>query len=130
MEPCIQEQRITRIEASVGAITKKVSQVSSDVSAIHDKMEAVTKTVEEHDRALYGSNGGVGVVAKVVQSVETLEDLKIALKGKGEDPGLIADIKNLMGFMADQKDERKWLARGVAMLVIAQLVGLGFMLFK
>ena len=130
MEPCTQEGRITRIEASVNVITEKVNQVATDVSVIREKVEGVTEKVEEHDRALYGSNGSSGVVAKVVQSVETLDDLKVALKGRGEDPGLISDIKNLMGFMLEQKDERKWLLRAVVGVILAQLIGLIFMLVR
>ncbi len=130
MEPCMQEGRITRIEASVNVITEKVNQVAGDVSVIREKVEGVTRTVEEHDHALYGNNGGVGVVAKVMQSVEVLDDLKVALKGKGEDPGLISDIRNLMGNMADQKDERKWLMRAVVGVIIAQLIGVAFMLLR
>ncbi len=90
---------------------------------IKDRVETITSTIEEHDRALYGNNGNVGVVAKVVSSVETLEDLKMALRGKGEDPGLIADIRTLMNWMGDWKDERKWLARVIIGVVITQLIG-------
>ena len=121
MQPCTQEHRITRIEASVDVISEKVNQVANDVSVIRDKVEAVTKTVDEHDRALYGSNGSVGVVAKVVQSVETLEDLKIALRGKGEEPGLISDIRTLMDWMGEWKDGRKWINRLLAGLAVAEV---------
>ncbi len=121
MEPCQQEQRITRIEASVDVISEKVNLVANDISVIRDKVEAVTKTVDEHDRALYGSNGSVGVVAKVVQSVETLEDLKVALRGKGEEPGLISDIRTLMNWMGEWKDGRKWLNRLLAGLAVAEV---------
>ena len=81
----------------------------------------MTDKVEEHDRALYGNNGNVGVVAKVVSSVETLEDLKMALRGKGEEPGLIADIRTLMNWMGDWKDERKWINRLLIGLAIAEV---------
>jgi len=121
MEPCQQEGRITRIEASVKVITEKVNRVAEDVSVIRANTEAMATKVEEHDRALYGNNGNIGVVAKVVSSVEALEDLKMALRGKGEDPGLIADIRTLMNWMGDWKDERKWINRLLIGLVVAEV---------
>ena len=121
MEPCQQENRITRIENAVGEIGEKVNNIAADVSVIREKIDGVTRTVEEHDRALYGNNGGVGVVAKVVQSVETLEDLKIALKGKGEEPGLISDIRTLMDWMGEWKDGRKWINRLLVGLAVAEV---------
>ena len=130
MEPCTQENRITRIENTVGEIGSKVNTIAADVTVIRASTEAMAAKVEEHDRALYGNNGNVGVVAKVVQSVEKLEDLAIALRGKGEEPGLIAEIRNLMNYVGEQKDERKWMTRAVIGVVIAQLLGLLFMLLK
>ncbi len=107
-----------------------MNQVANDVSVIRNKIEVVTNTVEEHDRALYGNNGNVGVVAKVVQSVETLEDLKVALRGKGEEPGLISDIRTLMNWMGEWKDGRKWLLRAVMGAVIVQLIAMLFLLLR
>ena len=130
MEPCQQEGRISRIETSVEVITEKVNRVAEDVSVIRANTEAMAAKVEEHDRALYGNNGNVGMVAKVMQSVEKLEDLAVALRGKGEEPGLISEIRNLMNYVGEQKDERKWLVRAVTGVVITQLIALIFMLFR
>ena len=121
MEPCTQEQRITRIENTVGEIGEKVNTIAADVTVIRASTVAMTAKVEEHDQALYGNNGNVGIVAKVVSSMETLEDLKVALRGKGEEPGLISDIRTLMDWMGEWKDGRKWINRLLVGLAVAEV---------
>jgi hypothetical protein len=129
MEPCTQEGRITRIETAVTAIGEQVTTLVTSVNELKTKVEPVMARVEEHDRALYGNNGTVGIVAKVANSLEVLDDLKLALRGKEEEPGLIAVIKELSDKVNDITDERKWLLRLLIGAVLLFAVGGIYSLF-
>jgi hypothetical protein len=48
--------------------------------------------VAEHDRALKGNNGTIGVIARVANSTGTMDDLGTTIRGRGDDPGLVGKI--------------------------------------
>lgn len=114
MEPCSQENRISRMEAAIDIIAKKVDGLASDFQLLKARMEDVLLSVEEHDRALKGNNGTIGLIAKVAGALEVLSDLQEALRGRGEKPGLIAMIDKLAHVAEGWEDTKKWAGRLVA----------------
>jgi hypothetical protein len=93
-------------------------------------MEPFIEMVGIHDRALRGTNGDIGITAKVTKAAEAMADLTLALRGRADEPGLIADIHSLKKWTAEMKDERKWLTRLVIGIVLAEIGGLLFVLLK
>lgn len=96
MEPCSQTDRILRIEKSVDEIGDKVSQIAGSVDILVVKITPFIEKVSEHDRALRGSNGDVGIVANV------------------------SDIRNTIKEWADNQ---KWLFRLVVGWLITTAIG-------
>jgi len=87
--------------------------------------------VAEHDRALRGNNGTIGVIAKVSSSMGTIDDLDTTIRGRGEDPGLVGKIDKLVETVESLKDDRKWLVRIIIGWVIMTLLGvIGIMITK
>jgi hypothetical protein len=82
------------------------------------------------ERALKGSIRNTGVTAKVTKAAEAMADLTLALRGRADESGLIADIHSLKKWTAEIKDERKWLTRLVVGIVLAEIGGLLFVLLK
>jgi uncharacterized protein (UPF0335 family) len=130
MEPCSQKERIERLEGAVGKIGGEVSQIAADVNIIKVQIQPFIEMVGGHDRALRGSNGDIGLNAKVANAVEAMGDLTLALRGQGNEAGLITDILSLKKWMAELRDERKWLTRLVIGIVLAEIGGLLFVLLK
>jgi len=124
MEPCSQEQRISRIEQAVNAIDQKVEGLVLEFQLFKAKMDSVLNSVEEHDRALKGNNGTVGLIAKVANALDVLYELNAALKGREEKPGLIATIDRLSKTVECWNDDRKWITRLVIGWVITTILGL------
>jgi uncharacterized protein YoxC len=100
-EPCRQEGRIKNIETKVDVITDKIDGIRPDIQVIKERLNATADTVEEHDRALRGSNDDVGLVAKVSETTESVNDLIKTLRGEGQDPGLIGAISRLTEKMSN-----------------------------
>jgi hypothetical protein len=71
---------------------------------------------------LLGENGAPGLVAVVNCLNGSMGDLYGALRGVGEQPGLIASINTLVKKIADWDDSKKWMTRLVLGLVIASVV--------
>jgi hypothetical protein len=112
MEACTQEERITRIEISVTTVGEKVDGLTTDVKMLTQVVQQqVLPIVAEHERALRGENGNVGLIAKVVNTVDILTELNRAMKGEGEKPGLIAVIDNLVRVTTEWNDTKKWASR-------------------
>jgi hypothetical protein len=130
MEPCSQKDRIERLEGAVDKIGEEVSQIAVDVSTIKTRMEPLIEMVGIHDRALRGTNGDIGITAKVTKAAEAMADLTLALRGRADEPGLIGDIHSLKKWTAEMKDERKWLTRLVIGIVLAEIGGLLFVMLK
>jgi hypothetical protein len=78
--------------------------------------------VAEHDRALRGNNGTIGVIAKVSNSMGTIDDLDTTIRGKGEDPGLVGKIDKLVDTVDGLKNDRKLLTRLAVGWVIMALL--------
>jgi len=127
---CTQEDRITRIEGTVTAIDGKLDAINTNQAKIMTCLDIYMKKVDEHDAILKGENGDVGVVAKVAQAVDILDELKIALKGKEDKPGLIAAIDVLVKRAASTDDDKVWLRRLIIGTVITWMLGIGLMIFK
>jgi len=53
----------------------KVLNKVDEINQLAPRIKLVLDQVAEHDRALKGNNGTVGIIAKVVTSVDTIEDL-------------------------------------------------------
>jgi hypothetical protein len=130
MEPCSQKDRIERLEGAVDKIGEEVSQIATNVNTIKVKIEPFFDMVQSHDRALRGMNGDVGLTAKVACASQAMAELTHALRGDKGEQGLLADILTLKKWVADMKDERKWLTRLVVGIVLAEIGGLLFVLVK
>jgi hypothetical protein len=128
MDPCQQENRIQRIEAAVDKIGVEVSQIAVDVGTIKTRIEPFFEVVQSHERALRGANGDVGLTAKVAGAAQAMAEFTVALKGDKGETGLIADIHGMKKWMGELKEERVWLIRLVLGIVIAEVVGLLFLL--
>jgi hypothetical protein len=132
MDPCTQTDRIGRIEEAVNGISAQVSALVTEFQVLKGKVEPVLAKVEEHDTALYGSNGNVGIVsdvARVSKALDVLDELNGALKGVGDKPGLISVISTLSEQMKEGKDTNKWVSRVVLGWVIATTLGGIYYLF-
>jgi hypothetical protein len=80
--------------------------------------------VAEHDRALRGNNGTIGVIAKVANSMGTIDDLGTTIRGRGEEPGQVGKIDRLCDAVESLKDDRKWVMRLVLGWVVLTLLGM------
>jgi hypothetical protein len=74
--------------------------------------------LNDHHEILYGDRGRSGLIAQG----EHLEELEKALKGYGREPGLIADIKNLLVKMNEFEDNKKWLTRLVIGAILTEII--------
>jgi hypothetical protein len=80
-------------------------------------------TVHEHERTLKGSNGGLGVVAKVANSVDLLDELNNAMRGEKDKPGFIASISQMNTKIERWEANMTWLTRSVISVLIAGAIG-------
>jgi hypothetical protein len=110
---CIQEERLERIEGCMLEMLKLAPQI-----------QLVLDQVAEHDRALRGNNGTIGVIAKVANSMGTIDDLGTTIRGRGEDPGIVGKIDKMTEAIESLKDDRKWVTRLIIGWVIVTLLGL------
>lgn len=137
MNPCTQEDRIGRIEGAVGEINKSVGALSSDVAVIKDKVLGMSDQVTDHERVLRGSNGDLGVISKIENSLPKIDRMEQAIF---EDGGLKESMKDISACMAasrerevaaaekekavvaEKKDNFKWLWRYVLGAIIGALI--------
>lgn len=127
---CPQEVRITRLENAVSSIQDQVSRMTAEFMVLKVRIEAALDQVAEHDRVLKGKDGSPGVIAKVANSVELIEDLNDALRGVDGASGLISEIRSLKEQIGDWGDTKKWLTRLVIGWVITAILGLIFLEVK
>lgn len=106
--------RLTRVEQAVQRIENQVSQLLRDFAEFKARVECM---IEDHQSILYGAKDRTGLV----HQSEHLEELERALKGYGREPGLIADIKNLLDKMNKYEDANKWLTRVILGAILAEL---------
>ncbi len=123
-EPCMQENRITRIENKVDKLVDVVADVAVSIKTLANKMDSMVDTVAENERTLKGSNGNTGIVAKVVQSVDLIDELNEAMRGEKDKPGLIAIISEMNRKIGSWEESMTWLKRAVIGIVIAAGAGL------
>lgn len=120
MGPCAQEDRIERIEQAIESVEKQVGLIVSEVTALRALVTDKMKMVDDHQSVLYGGNGQSGMVSEM----DTLKELNLALKGYGQEPGLIAVIKQLAGKMDGIDETKKWAILLVLGTLMAQILGL------
>ena len=82
------------------------------------KLDPIIEQVQSHDRALRGSNGDLGIVAKVASMSDTVNSLHVTIKGKDEDAGLVGDVSEIGKTIKEWADNQKWLFR----LVVGWLI--------
>jgi hypothetical protein len=109
------DNRLTRVELAVQRIEDKVAHLIEEFSDFKTRIECV---IEDHQSTLYGDKGKPGLVGQA----GTLEELRVALKGYGREPGLIADIQNLSKKMVEWDDGRKWLTRLVLGMLVTDIL--------
>jgi hypothetical protein len=109
------DSRLTRVENTV---TRIEDQMTSLVREFADFKERVEGMIEDHQTALYGDKGKPGLVGQA----GTLEELRVALKGYGREPGLIAEIQDLAKRMGDWDDGRKWMNRLVIGMLVTEII--------
>lgn len=121
---CFQDGRIGRIEQAVEQLSIQVPQIIEKLSGLEEKVEMALKRQEEHHETLFGGRGATGIMAWKEKADETLNELKIALKGYGKEPGLISIISTLVEKIDQIEDDRKWLIRLVLANIIGALLGM------
>ncbi len=117
--------RLTRVEVVVSRLEGQINQLVAEFSGLKERLQELLCTVEDHQNILYGEHGKPGLVSRS----ETLDELKGAIKGYGREPGISADIKNLLAEVASIKDERKWIYRLILAAIITdvltRIIGIG-----
>ncbi len=112
------ENRLTLVELAVARMEGQVSNLVSEIGDLKEKVEAMLCRLDDHQSVLYGEKGKSGLITQG----EHLAELERALKGYEKEPGLIADIKNLLTKMDSYEHGREWLTRLVVGAIIAQII--------
>lgn len=112
------ESRVAKLEQAIERIEIQVIQIANDVSGLKVRMEEMLCKVEDHQDVLYGEKGKHGLISQV----EIIDELRLALKGYGREPGLIADIQTLNKKIIEWDDGRKWLMRLVIGAIIGEII--------
>lgn len=107
--------RLSRLELAVQRIEDKLSRISCEFA---DFKLHVEQMLEDHQSALYGDKGKAGLIGQA----GTLEELRIALKGYGKEPGLISEIHSLTKKMAEWDEGRKWMNRLIVGVLVTEVV--------
>jgi hypothetical protein len=109
------DSRLTRVENTVIRIEDQIAVLMRDFAGYKERLEGI---IEDHQTALYGDKGKPGLVGQT----GTLEELRVALKGYGKDPGLISEIQDLGQRMSDWDDGRKWMNRLVVGMLVTEIL--------
>lgn len=112
------ENRLNRVEMGVTRMEGQISQLISEFADLKGKVESMLCRLDDHQSVLYGNNGRSGLITQG----EHLEELEKALKGYGREPGLIADIKNLLVKMSEFDESRVWLTRLIIGAILSDIV--------
>ena len=123
MQPCSQAERINNIEKNVQEISTQAMNIAHSVDLLVQKLDPIIGQVQEHDRALRGSNGDMGIVAKVTTMANTVNSLDATIKGKGEDAGLVGDVSDIGKTIKEWADNQKWLFRLVVGWLVTTALG-------
>ena len=115
ISPNTTDARMSRVELAVQRVEDQVAQLVKDFGEFKQRVECM---LEDHQSALYGDKGKPGLVGQS----GTLEELRVALKGYGREPGLIAEIQDLGKRMASWDDGRKWLTRLVIGMIVTDII--------
>ncbi|HZW03171.1 MAG TPA: hypothetical protein VFF68_04545 [Anaerolineaceae bacterium] len=122
MEPCSQDSRIGKIEKAVERIETTVNELRTDYSQVKAKVNEALEKVRGHDDALNGLGKEGGVIVRVSDLVEGFEEIKMMLKGKGEDPGMAGTLKSIKEALDKREDTEKWLFRLIGAYIFLELV--------
>jgi hypothetical protein len=112
------ENRLMLVELAVARMEGQVSNLVTEFGDLKGKVEAMLCRLDDHQSVLYGERGKSGLITQG----EHLSELERALKGYEKEPGLIADIKNLLTKMDGYEQGRVWLTRLVVGAIIAQII--------
>jgi hypothetical protein len=112
------ENRLTLVELAVARMEGQVTNLVAEFGDLKGKVEAMLCRLDDHQSVLYGERGKSGLITQG----EHLAELERALKGYEKEPGLIADIKNLLTKMESYEQGRVWLTRLVVGAIIAQII--------
>jgi hypothetical protein len=123
VQPCTQENRITNIEKNVLEISAQATNIAHSVDLLVQKLDPIIEKVQEHDRALRGSNGDMGIVAKVASMSDTVNSLHVTIKGKDEDAGLVGDVSEIGKTIKEWADNQRWLFRLVVGWLVTTILG-------
>jgi hypothetical protein len=109
------DNRLTRVENSITRIENQIETLMHEFTDFKERVEGM---IEDHQTALYGDRGKPGLVGQS----GTLEELRVALKGYGREPGLIAEIQELTNKMINWDDGRKWVNRLVIGMLVTEIL--------
>ena len=71
---------------------------------------------------LNGRGKEVGLIARVAELVDTLEEMRTMLKGKGEDPGMVGTLRQIKEALDKREDTEKWLFRLIGAYMALEIV--------
>ena len=128
--PCLQTDRIERIETSVDKISVTVNLLTTDIRILSVSVDSIIKRLDEQDVTLKGSNGSPGLVGAVSTLNSYMSDLYGAMRGEGDKPGLISAISVLTKKISDGDDESKWMKRLIVGWVLTTILGALGIIFK
>ena len=126
MQPCTQTDRIGRMEQNVQDIAKQTNEIANSVAILVVKLEPVITKVYENERALRGTNGDMGLVARVVGMTDVVNDLSVTIKGKGEDTGLVGEVSGIGKTIKEWADNQKWLFRMIVGWLVTTALGAAY----
>ncbi len=112
------ENRLTLVELAVARMEGQVSNLVSEFGDLKEKVEAMLCRLDDHQSVLYGERGKSGLISQG----EHLVELERALKGYEKEPGLIADIKNLLVKMDSFESSKTWLTRLIVGAVLTDII--------
>jgi hypothetical protein len=126
MDLCLQNDRISRVEIAVDKIATQVGELGNAFAILTERLNPILAKVEEHDRTLLGCNGEVGLVAKVETAMDIQESLRMLLKGREGQGGMMTiltvlgvQVQTLIDQNKSRTEERTWLTRVVVGMLVA-----------
>lgn len=104
---CTQENRLVRIEKMLQEASACSGSISTRTQVIESRVDKVEDAIDEHEKAIRGYNGTPGLVGRLTADEAILGELQLALKGRGEDPGMIGTVKQIKITMDKWEDSQK-----------------------
>lgn len=100
--------------------------MENDQLVLH-KLDNLTTLAERNDRALRGHNGdNTGLMADMAIVKPMVESMHLALEGNPDnrkDRGMLSEHLDVMDWMQEGKDGKKWLNRLVIGTLILNIIG-------